>query len=237
MYKQSFLFFSGLNLLMFQRVFPNVFALISGNDGCNCFLVKGRDKIALVDSGAKSNVGGLLSGLERLGIWPEQVSLVLHTHGHADHIGVDSLFPNAEIGMHADDAKKINAGDMDFACAQFFPGTILPKVALFLADNQEIDLGGMKLVVLHTPGHTSGSVCFLLKPKMLLFSGDTLFVNGCGRTDLPSGNAKKLVESLKKLQKTGFKGLFPGHGPFLLGREENSIAIGNVIKDVSKSLV
>ena len=222
---------------MFQQVFPNVFALISGNDSCNCFLVKGRGKIALVDSGTKSNVGALLSGLERIGISPEQVSFVLHSHGHADHIGIDSLFPNAVIGMHADDAKKINAGKTDFACAQFFPGTILPRIALFLADGQEIDLGGMKLVVLHAPGHTSGSVCFLLEPGMLLFSGDTLFVDGFGRTDLPSGNAKKLVESLKKLQKIRFKGLFPGHGPFLLGVKENALNIGVVIRDASKGLV
>lgn len=221
---------------MFRKVFPNVFALISGNDSCNCFLVKGRDKIALVDSGTKPNVGGLLSGLERLGIMPGQVSFVLHTHGHADHIGLDGLFPDAVIGMHADDAKKINAGNAVFACAQFFSGTILPKVSLFLADRQEIDLGGLKLVVLHTPGHTSGSVCFLLEPEMLLFSGDTLFVDGFGRTDLPSGNAKKLVESLKKLQKMPFKALFPGHGQFLLGREENAISLGNVINDASKSL-
>lgn len=224
---------------MFRQVFPGVFALISGNDSCNCFLVKGRDKIALVDSGTKSNVGALLSGLERLGIGPEQVSFVLHTHGHADHLGIDSLFPNAEIGMHADDAKKINAGNAGFACAQFFPGTVLPKVSMFLKNNQKISLGGMKLVVLHTPGHTSGSVCFLLEPEMLLFSGDTLFVDGFGRTDLPSGNAKKLVESLKKLQKTGFKGLFPGHGPLLLGVKENSIPLlfENVIKAASKDAV
>lgn len=215
---------------MFQPLSQNVFALVSGNDSCNCFLVRGSSKIALIDSGTKGNVGALLSGLEGLGISPGQVSLVLHTHGHADHFGVDSLFPNANIGMHADDAKKINAGKRDFACAQFFPGTELPKVSLFLPDLQEIDLGGMKLVVLHTPGHTAGSVCFLLKPKLFLFSGDTLFVDGLGRVDLPSGSAKKLVESLRRLQKTGFNALFPGHGPFLLGAEENKRHLERALK-------
>ncbi|MFA4855978.1 MAG: MBL fold metallo-hydrolase [archaeon] len=222
---------------MFQQIFPNVFALISGNDSCNCFLVKGRDKIALVDSGTKSNAGALLSGLERIGIGPEKVSFVLHTHGHADYIGCDEFFPNARIAMHRIDAKMVNEKNDEFACTSFFPGTALPKVSILLKDRQKIGLGGISLEVVHTPGHTAGSVCFLLRKEMALFSGDTLFVDGFGRTDLPSGNAKKLVESLKKLQKIGFKGLFPGHGPYLLGREENCVCIKSAIRAASKSLV
>jgi len=210
---------------MFSEIFPNIFAFIPSNGGSNCFLLRGKKEIVLIDSSTRDNVGALISGFERIGIEPVEVTLIIHTHGHADHFGCDALFPNAKIAMHESDARKINAGLTDFACLQFFPETELPKVSFFLKDKQELDLGKMKLKVIHSPGHTGGSICLLLEPGEILFSGDCLFVKGFGRTDLASGNAQKLVESLKKLQKIGFKALFPGHGAVLLGKDKNRLGL------------
>ncbi len=215
---------------MFSEIFPNIFAFIPNNGGGNCFLIKGKKEIALVDSSTRDNVGKLIFGFEQIGITPEEVTLIIHTHGHADHFGCDALFSNAKIAMHEKDGKSINAGNEDFACLQFFPETELPKVSFFLRDKQEIDLGGMFLKVIHCPGHTGGSICLLLEPNKVLFSGDCLFVDGFGRADLPSGKGPKLVESLKKLQKTPFKVLFPGHGPVLLGEEKNGMHLKKMIK-------
>lgn len=200
---------------MFQQVFPNVFALISGNGSCNCFLVKGRDKIALVDSGTKSNSGKLLSGLGKLGILPEQVSFVLHTHGHADHFSADFLFGNAKVRMHESDAAFIEKKDSTATAAKAFSVDFFPKIDSFFRKGETINLGNFKLKVLFTPGHTAGSVCFLEQKNKILFSGDTLFNAGVGRTDLPSGNAKQLLGSLELLEKTGFEILCPGHGSVL----------------------
>ncbi len=222
---------------MFQEFFPNIFAFISGNGGSNCFLLKGKKEIALIDSSTLDNMGTLISCFEAIGIKPEEVTLIIHTHGHADHFGCDALFSNAKIAMYENDAKSINAGNEDFACLQFFPGTELPKISFSLKDKQELDLGGMQLEVIYCPGHTNGSICLLLEPNKVLFSGDCLFVDGFGRTDLPSGNAQKLVESLKKLQKTSFKALFPGHGPILLGEEENRVHLKKIIEIVTNTFL
>jgi glyoxylase-like metal-dependent hydrolase (beta-lactamase superfamily II) len=215
---------------MFKKIFPNVFAFISKDEGSNCFVLKGTKKIALIDSTSFFNKKQLLAGLAKLAISKKDRLLILHTHGHADHIGCDEFFPNAKIAMHKADAKLINGKNEEFACTKFFPGTMLPKVSSTLRHNQKIDLGGIALKVIHSPGHTKGSVCFLLEKENALFSGDTLFAEGFGRTDLMGGNSKKMVESLKKLQKMPLKALLPGHGPVLLGQRPIGKAIERSIE-------
>jgi len=205
---------------MFKEVFPNVFAFISKDAGSNCFVLKGTKKIALVDSSSFFNKKQLLAGLAKLSISKADRLLILHTHGHADHIGCDEFFPNAKVAMHKNDAKMINEKNEEFACTSFFPGTALPLVSTMLKGGQKINLGGISLEVVQTPGHTTGSICFLLKKEKALLSGDCLFADGFGRTDLPGGNSKKMVESLKKLQKMPLKALLPGHGPILLGDQQ-----------------
>lgn len=214
----SFFFFFFPIICVFKKILPNVYGFFSGDEGSNSFLLKGEKHIALVDSSSFFNKKPLLSGLSRLAISSGDRLLILHTHGHADHLGCDEFFPNAKIAMHKDDAKLVNKKDGNFACINFFPGTTLPKISMQLKHGQKIGLGGLSLKVIHTPGHTAGSVCFLLEGENLLFSGDCVFANGFGRTDLPTGNAKKMLESLKKLQKTSFSMLLPGHGPALQGQ-------------------
>ncbi|MDP2974518.1 MAG: MBL fold metallo-hydrolase, partial [Candidatus Diapherotrites archaeon] len=194
----------------------------------------GSKQTALIDSSAVGNSKHLLVFLKETKLDAGNIDLILHTHGHADHIGCDSLFPKAEIAMHEPDAGNINGDNADFACAHFFPGTVLPKVSLFLKDNQLIDLGNLQLRVIHSPGHTAGSVCFLLEKQGLLFSGDTLFAGGIGRTDLPTGNQTLLSESLRKLQKISFKALFPGHGPVLHGAKQNSENIKLMLREIGQ---
>ncbi len=218
---------------MFKKIFPNCFAFISPGEGSNCFLLKGEKEIALIDSSTEENRKPILSGLKATGIRPADVSLILHTHGHADHFGLNFLFPRARIAMHRADASKINLGGHEFACSQFFPGTRLPKISLFLEEDQEIDLGSLKLRIIHTPGHTEGSVCFYLESKKALFSGDTLFSAGFGRTDLPSGSGEKMAQSLKKLQKIAFSLLLPGHGPPLTGKGDIATALRESITTAS----
>ena len=215
---------------MFEGIFSGVFAFVSGNQGSNAFLLKGGREIALIDSSTSENRLVILSGLSLLGVSPESVSLILHTHAHADHLGLDFLFPNARIAMHESDAKLINSGNRAFACAQFFSGTILPHVSMPLRHLQKIRLGDISLKVLHTPGHTAGSVCFFLEGQKALFSGDTLFAEGFGRTDLPSGSPKEMPESLQGLQSLGIKALLPGHGPCVFGLKKAEECLSNAVK-------
>lgn len=86
---------------------------------------------------------------------------------------------------------------------------------VYFRDGQVYETAGMKFTVIHTPGHTKGSCCYYLKEEGILFSGDTLFLESVGRTDLPTGNDRQIIESLKDkvLTLPEEVKVFPGHGP------------------------
>lgn len=140
---------------------------------------------------------------------------ILLTHGHFDHVfGLDSVraaWPDARLHMFRADA----AGTEDRPVAEA-PGTV------WLADGQTVTVGGAELAVLHTPGHTPGSCCWLCGG--LLLTGDTLFAGSVGRTDLPGGDWQALMDSLRRLAADEALPdelrVLPGHGPFsTLGAE------------------
>ncbi len=220
---------------MFQKIFPGIFAFISQSEGSNCFLLLGGEEKVLVDSSTEDNKAGIISGLSALELTPKDISLIIHTHCHADHFGCDCLFPKAKVAMHEKDAKAVNAVDAAATCSQFFPGLRFPKITKTISHNQLVDLGGIRLRVVATPGHTAGSVCFLEEKQLLLFSGDTLFAGGFGRTDLPSGSSAEMAESLRKLQKLRFSLLLPGHGPLLRGAWENKNNLKLLLRSLETS--
>ncbi|MBN2067442.1 MAG: MBL fold metallo-hydrolase [Candidatus Diapherotrites archaeon] len=220
---------------MLEKISQNISGFISEGNGSNVFLVKGSEEIALIDSSAASNTSNVLSMLSGQGLSPSDVSLILHTHCHADHIGCTTLFSNARTAMHKADAKAVNNKDSSITCANFFPGLAFPKITEFLSNSQVIDLGAIKLKVIHTPGHTQGSLCFFEENQGLLFSGDTLFKNGFGRADLPTGSRTALVKSLELLEKLPFKMLLPGHGPILEGLADNRKNLKSMLKAAKTS--
>lgn len=121
---------------------------------------------------------------------------ILLTHAHFDHTGAVAALAEggAKIYLHADDVKLIREGNMAEMCGM----TLTPFVPdVVLHGGEELDVAGQRVMVLHTPGHTAGSVCYIIGGA--LFSGDTLFYLSVGRTDFPSGDAKALAESLRKL--------------------------------------
>ncbi|CAN5733052.1 MBL fold metallo-hydrolase [soil metagenome] len=145
---------------------------------------------------------------------------VVSSHRHWDHIGDNAAVvqaTGASLAAHAADRHGLEA-----PAALSAPFDIPPSVpALDLAEGSEIRFGSIRLEVLHTPGHTEGSVCLLEAGERLLLSGDTLFAGGWGRVDLPGGSAEAMVESLARLASLD-PGLavLPGHGArTTIGRE------------------
>lgn len=138
--------------------------------------------------------------------------LIVATHGHWDHVGDNAAVAahtGARIAVHPADASMLTDPRPLFA-----PFAIVPSVpAVELAEGGEIRFGALRLRVLHTPGHTGGSVCLLDPEAGLLWSGDTLFAGGWGRVDLPGGSPEAMVASLDRLRSLEDRvEVFPGHG-------------------------
>jgi glyoxylase-like metal-dependent hydrolase (beta-lactamase superfamily II) len=148
------------------------------------------------------------------------LKLIVSTHGHWDHIGDNAVVSHAtgaDIAVHPRDRERLTNPQPLRA-----PFEIPPSVPVVeLAEGGIVRFGEIRLRVLHTPGHTEGSVCLLAEDEALLFSGDTLFQGGWGRVDLPGGDPAAMVSSLARL--TGLEdhiGVFPGHGSATtIGRE------------------
>ncbi len=144
--------------------------------------------------------------------------LIVSTHGHWDHTGDNaalSAHTGAPIAVHPLDAYRLVDPKPLYA-----PFPIPPSApAVELAEGGVVRFGSIELEVLHTPGHTEGSVCLLSRAEGLLFSGDTLFVGGWGRVDFPGGSAEQMLESLRRLSRfEDGLALLPGHGtPGTLG--------------------
>ena len=182
---------------------------IAGQLENNMYLVadEASKKAVLID--ASSNIPELIEAAKDY-----DVEYILLTHGHFDHImGLSSLKQalNAKAVISKDDLV-ISDNINEFTRLFGLPDTTPPTYDLYVSDGDVLNVGGLEIKVIHTPGHTEGGVCYLIDGK--LFSGDTLFRESVGRTDLFGGNFKKLSDSIKnKLFKLDGKiEVYPGHG-------------------------
>lgn len=186
--------------------------MVVGQLQANCYLVyEERSKEALViDPGDDADY--IIRRIQDLKISPK---LVVATHGHIDHIlGVTEIKLTYKVPfyIHKEDIFLLSkAGESARYWLGFWPDPLV-KPDNFLKEGKQIFLGKESLTVLETPGHTPGSVC--LYNQEVIFSGDTLFANGIGRTDFRYSSEEKLQSSLKKIFHLPLSlKVYPGHGP------------------------
>ncbi len=185
--------------------------VLSAFESSNCYLVTetSSNLNLLVDVGEFSL--RIEKELRDMGV--ESLEYILLTHGHYDHImGVKATKEafGGKVVIHEQDNAYLGNGMLSLAALRGYKSEDYPEADITVNDETVLTFGNEEIRVIHTPGHTPGSVCYEIGE--ILFTGDTLFKNCVGRADLPGGNAKTLIKSLLKL-----KGLnsdyivYPGH--------------------------
>ena len=190
--------------------------IVVGGLETNCYIFADLDKkeAAIIDPG--SNGSNIKREVEKYGL---NIKCIINTHGHGDHISSNGKF-KAPIYIHRLDADFLHNAKLNMS-ASFGFSIKSPEASHILEEGDIIEIGDLKLEVLHTPGHTPGSISLL--GNGFVFTGDTLFMGGVGRTDFPYGSEEKLIDSIRQklLVLDDATVVYPGHGPSTtIGREK-----------------
>ena len=173
----------------------------------NCYIFGSQKtkEVTVIDPG--SDYPKIKELLDKKGLIPR---FIINTHGHIDHIGGNRDF-DLPVYIHKKDANFLTNPLLSLAA---FYGSLgkSPKASRLLDDNDIIEIADIKLKVIHTPGHTPGGIC--LYYDGIVFTGDTLFSQSIGRTDLPYGSSKEIIKSIKErlFKLDDNVRVLPGHG-------------------------
>ncbi len=184
------------------------------------YMICEGDKALVIDLGVKTEK--ILAVAAEMKV---NVEKIIMTHGHIDHIAeLDNIVEKtkARAYIHIDDEPSLTDAKLNVSAFTFTPKTVNTKCEV-LREGSIVKLGTLEFMVIHTPGHSPGSICLLVNDK--LFSGDTLFNNGYGRVDLPNGNFEdiysSIVDKLFNLPEDII--VYPGHGSCTTIGKENKL--------------
>jgi hydroxyacylglutathione hydrolase len=183
-------------------------------NNCNTYLIQGEKNI-LIDPGHLHLFDYVQIGLADLGLTLEQVDLVIITHGHPDHLEAVRLFKEPTLIT----ISRVEAGFINEWIGKYGGNAGYDFKADFFLQAGDLKVGGRVFQVLETPGHSPGSICLYWPEEKALFTGDVIFNQGIGRTDLPGGNGALLKESIRKLAALDVEYVLSGHGEVIKGRK------------------
>ncbi len=195
--------------------------LVVGPLASNCYLVgsESNKEGMIIDPGDEAEV--ILSNVKDLEL---EIKSIVLTHSHIDHIGAlreVKEATGAEVSIHTDEAESLQRQPLSTLFGISYPAPPPPDRSL--EDGDSMDIGSLHFSVLYTPGHSPGCICLL--GEGIIFSGDTLFNYGIGRTDLPGGSYDQLMNSIHTRLMTlpDNTAVYPGHGPdTTIGAERSS---------------
>ena len=192
----------------------------TGENNCNTIILDGPEKV-LIDPGHKHLWPHLVRQIEADGLSPTDISLVLHTHCHPDHMEAGEILEfdyGATQAMSPAEARFLQGPGQDF-----FPwmGLDFPRGSIGRTlEEGPLPLGDKTVYLYLCPGHTPGSLCLHWPEAKLLVTGDVLFAHSVGRTDFPGGSTPSLAASIERLAGLPeVELILPGHGPSLSGAD------------------
>lgn len=186
--------------------------LTMGVCATNCYFIyeEGKEEVIFVDPADRGEE--IYEALSQRGF---SVAGILLTHGHFDHIwGLDALRKKSGAKAYAYEGERELCRDVDLNVSERVGRACSVDADVYVKDGEEITIAGMSCKLIATPGHTSGSCCYYFKDGGFLLSGDTLFAESVGRTDLPTGSAGEIVRSIREklFVLPDETRVYPGHG-------------------------
>lgn len=186
--------------------------MVLGPVETNCYFLINEDtkEVLVIDPADRAQ--RIVEWINSEGLKPVAILL---THGHFDHImAVDGLRKEYGIPMYASKDEVEVLAEPQLNVSTMMGSYVSMKADELFADGEVLELAGMKLEVISTPGHTIGSVCFYIPEEKMLISGDCLFEASVGRTDFPTGSSRQLIDSIKTrlFVLPEDTSVFPGHG-------------------------
>ncbi len=184
----------------------------------NTYVIK--DKITvLIDPGSENYLERKLEEMREDGIDAKEVDLIMITHLHPDHCDATVALKElsgAKVALHPSQLRYLDI--MAEEALKFIGIGMEKKFDADLVLEDKLNIGNTGLKIIHTPGHSPGSVCFYTLAKKILICGDLVFEKSVGRTDLPFGNKEELKSSIKKVSILDTELLLPGHGAIIEGK-------------------
>lgn len=205
-----------------MKVFNNLHAFVWQSmtaNNCNAYFIDGPTRI-LIDPGHRALFEHVQQGLRQLNLGINDIDIIICTHAHPDHLEGVQLFEDSPslFTLHQDEWQWVATIGKQMTAAfgidleEFQPD--------FFLREGKLSLDGLELGIFHTPGHSPGSITVYWPLQKTLFTGDLVFKDGIGRTDLPGGNGVQIKESIERMMALDVEWLLPGHGDFISGAKD-----------------
>jgi glyoxylase-like metal-dependent hydrolase (beta-lactamase superfamily II) len=198
--------------------------LVVGALAVNCFILWDDEtrEAAVIDPGGSADA--IIREIETNNL---KLKTIINTHGHFDHIGANGAIKaelGAQIAIHKLDAYRLKEATTN-AMSFGIESDPSPDADIIMEDGTVLEVGSIKIEVIHTPGHSEGGVCLYIRDEGILFTGDTIFAGAVGRTDLSGGSFDTLMASIKDkiLTLDDKTALYPGHEGFSTIEQEKKI--------------